>query len=241
MTDQSLYRSLASDLRAAIARGDFPIGAQLPTEHELCATHNVSRHTAREALRLLSEDGLIARRRGAGTVVIAEAARTQFSQTIGDLGDLLQYARDARLDVRGVTALGSGAGEIARLDLAVELTWTRIEGLRRRRGETAPIAFTRIYVRSDLCPPSAEIISWDGALNELIAQRSGVIAARIVQTITAVSLSRLEAKVLDATAGAPALRTVRRYLDAKGDAFQASASLHPGDRFSYAMDVVRNG
>lgn len=241
MTDQSLYRSLAADLRAAIARGDFPIGAQLPTEHELCATYNVSRHTAREALRLLSEDGLIARRRGAGTVVIAEAARTQFSQTIGDLGDLLQYARDARLDVRGVTALGSGAGEIARLDLAVDLDWTRIEGLRRRRGETAPIAFTRIYVRSDLCPPSSDIIQWDGALNELIAQRSGVIAARIVQTITAVSLSRLEAKILDASAGAPALRTVRRYLDAKGSAFQASASLHPGDRFSYAMDVVRNG
>lgn len=241
MSDQSLYRSLAADLRAAIACGAFPVGSQLPTEHELCASHNVSRHTAREALRLLSEDGLIARRRGAGTVVIADAARTQFSQTIGDLGDLLQYARDARLDVRGVTALGAGAGEIARLELPVELEWTRIEGLRRRRGEAAPIAFTRIYVRSDLCPPSAEIINWDGALNELIAQRFGVYAARIVQTITAVSLSRLEAKALEAQAGAPALRTVRRYLDTQGAPFQASASLHPGDRFSYAMDVVRNG
>jgi GntR family transcriptional regulator len=240
VTDRALYRSLAADLRAAITRGDFPIGAQLPTEHELCATYSVSRFTAREALRLLSEDGLIARRRGAGTVVVAATARTQFSQTIGDLGDLLQYARDARLDVRGVIPLGEGAGEVARLDLDIASAWTRIEGLRRRTGENAPIAFTRIYVRSDICPPSADIMSWDGALNELIAQRSGVVSVRIVQTITAVALSRLEAKMLDAQANAPALRTVRRYLDAAGNAFQASVSLHPGDRFSYAMDVVRN-
>ncbi|MFN7236834.1 MAG: GntR family transcriptional regulator, partial [Brevundimonas sp.] len=61
------YRQLAETLRAAIARGDFPVGSQLPPELELAQTHGVSRHTARDAIRLLSEAGLIARRRGAGT------------------------------------------------------------------------------------------------------------------------------------------------------------------------------
>ena len=60
------YMALAEALRARIAGGDPAIGELLPTEHALCETYGVSRHTVREALRLLAESGLIARRRGGG-------------------------------------------------------------------------------------------------------------------------------------------------------------------------------
>ena len=58
-----LYRHLAEALRTAIAEGVYQTGDLLPTELELCATHQVSRHTARDALRLLKDEGLIARKR----------------------------------------------------------------------------------------------------------------------------------------------------------------------------------
>jgi DNA-binding GntR family transcriptional regulator len=117
------------------------------------------------------------------------------------------------------------------------MDWTCIEGLRRNAPDLPPMAVTRIHVRRDLCPPESVIARWDGALNELIAQRSQVAAARIAQEIAAVALSRTEARAVEADPGAPALRTIRRYFDDADTLYQASVSVHPGDRFTYAMTL----
>jgi DNA-binding GntR family transcriptional regulator len=239
MNASSLYRGLAAKLREAIATGVYEIGQRLPTEHDLCDAHDVSRHTAREALRLLEEEGLIARRRGAGTIVVSTSGQRPFMQTVGEVADLLQYARDARLEIRLTSSDPFQENEAYVLGLDQKTKWVRIDGLRRTDRDAAPIALTRIFVRADLCPPRSDIDEWRGALNELISQRTGVSPARITQEIAAVGLSRVEARQLDAEQGAPALRTVRRYFDAKNRVFQASISLHPGDRFVYAMAISR--
>ena len=57
------------ELRQAIIRGTFRPGSQLPTEAELCEMLGVSRTVVREALRVLEDDGLVARRHGVGTFV----------------------------------------------------------------------------------------------------------------------------------------------------------------------------
>jgi GntR family transcriptional regulator len=57
------------ELRQAITAGTFRPGSQLPTEAELCAMLGVSRTVVREALRVLEDDGLVARRHGVGTFV----------------------------------------------------------------------------------------------------------------------------------------------------------------------------
>ena len=57
------------ELRQAILGGTFRPGSQLPTEAELCEMLGVSRTVVREALRVLEEEGLVARRHGVGTFV----------------------------------------------------------------------------------------------------------------------------------------------------------------------------
>jgi DNA-binding GntR family transcriptional regulator len=57
------------ELRQAITGGTFRPGSRLPTESELCEMLGVSRTVVREALRVLEEDGLVARRQGVGTFV----------------------------------------------------------------------------------------------------------------------------------------------------------------------------
>jgi len=57
------------ELRQAITGGTFRPGSQLPTEAELCEMLGVSRTVVREALRVLEDDGLVARRHGVGTFV----------------------------------------------------------------------------------------------------------------------------------------------------------------------------
>lgn len=239
MKTDTLYRSLAADLRGAIARGDYPPGSRLPTELELCADRDVSRHTAREALRLLREEGLIVRRRGAGTLVVDATDQRPFTQTVGEMNALLQYAREARLEVLQIATM-SPPGKIAQeLGLEEEVAWTRLDGMRRAENGGPPIALTQVYVRADLCPSRDAIDAWPGALNELITQQTGVAPNRITQHIMAVELTRVDARRLDADPQTPALRTVRRYFDGDDRVILASISLHPGERFVYAMEMKR--
>ena len=232
-----LYRRLAQDLRKAISQGHYPTGSLLPTEQDLCAQHKVSRHTARDALRILTDEGLIERRRGAGSVVIAAKPVGPFSQGWGEIGDILQYARDTRLVI--LTYGPATAEDVLAMGLDANQPWIGIKGLRMRAGSSKPLAHTSICVRKDLAPPHAALTDWPHAIAEYIARHNGVLAARIEQDISAVKLGRELAKALHEHAGEPALRTRRRYLDSEGVVFQASISVHPGEHFTYAMSVSR--
>jgi GntR family transcriptional regulator len=66
---KTLTEIAQQELRQAILGGTFRPGSQLPTEAELCAMLGVSRTVVREALRVLEDDGLVARRHGVGTFV----------------------------------------------------------------------------------------------------------------------------------------------------------------------------
>ena len=62
-------RQVASELRSAIASGDLPPGAKLPSERALAAKYGVARNTAREAIRLLTDEGLVIAHHGKGVFV----------------------------------------------------------------------------------------------------------------------------------------------------------------------------
>lgn len=63
------YRAIAEDLRERIDSGDLVPGSKIPSENELMATYGVEQPTARRALEVLKNEGLIIARRGAGTFV----------------------------------------------------------------------------------------------------------------------------------------------------------------------------
>ncbi|KAB1906717.1 PLP-dependent aminotransferase family protein [Micromonospora sp. AMSO31t] len=65
---------LAARLRAAIADGRVPVGARLPASRVLAAELGVSRGVVTEAYQRLTEDGHVAGRGRAGTVVVATPA-----------------------------------------------------------------------------------------------------------------------------------------------------------------------
>lgn len=227
------YRQIADEFREAIASGRLKPGDALPTEMELCAARDISRHTAREALRLLAEDGLIARRRGAGTVVTQPPAPA-FAQPIGDFDSILQYARDA-VFLPDRTRQAS-ATDMKRLSLSG--VYTVFSGLRRASG-AAPLAITTIFVLDELAPPLETVRSLTGSISEWIEGVHGVAVAGVTQRMEAVALTRTEAAKLSVAEGSPALRTLRRYTDVSGRTILVSESLHPAGRFAYEMKLNR--
>ncbi len=232
------YMALAEALRSRIAQGQPDVGQLLPTEHALCETYSVSRHTVREALRMLAESGLIARRRGAGTVVVARESRQRFAQHLGGVDDLMQYARDARLTPLSQDTNPLDPAVARALGVNVSGSFLHVHGLRGRPGEPA-IALTDIYIRSDLAPKAEALVELNGTVTEWIGQNRGVPTARIEQSISAGGLTEREAKALRAQPGEAALRTRRRYFDQGGRIIALSDTVHPAERFTYEMVLQR--
>ena len=66
-----MYRQIADDLRSKIESGELAPGSQLPTEFELRERYNnASRNTIRDAIKWLSNYGLVSTHPGRGTFVL---------------------------------------------------------------------------------------------------------------------------------------------------------------------------
>jgi len=64
-----LYQRIRDDIEARIMSGEWPPGHRVPFEHELMAEYGCSRMTVNKVLSTLAANGLITRRRRAGSVV----------------------------------------------------------------------------------------------------------------------------------------------------------------------------
>lgn len=235
------YRELAERLQREIAAGQPPVGGLLPTESELREAFGVSRHTVREALRNLSALGLVSRRQGSGTHVIADRPKTAtFRQSLASLADLLQYAKETRLELGPAERMVT-RGQLARLiGSATGRAWLRYSGLRRNAAGAA-ICLTDVYIDPAFQDIERRFGEQRGAIHELIEEAFGVAVDEIHQEIGAVTLGPRQAARLDLSPGQAALRIVRRYLGPQGRLLQAAVNLHPADRFSYAMRIRREG
>jgi len=84
------YLQISAHLGEQIATGLYAPGAQLPTEQELSSYFDVNRHTIREAIKELKNDGLIFSVRGKGTFVSTSkiiyrlSDKVRFTQNILD-------------------------------------------------------------------------------------------------------------------------------------------------------------
>lgn len=235
------YRVLTDELRVEIQRGDFQ-GKVFPTEAELCERFSVSRFTVREALRGLQVDGLIARKRGSGTVIKPAAARGgALHQPLSNLGEILQYARDTTASFHSC-----GEGPLPRaiaeqIGVVAGGRWTRFHGIRTGGGSSQPIATTDAYVIEALSEAAARVSPGEETIFRQLERLAGIKLMQVTQDIQAVSASAEVARELGITKRAPCLRIIRCYLDADGKIVEISVSHHPGDRFAYSMHIEVEG
>lgn len=82
-----LIAQVTEQLRDDIRSGRWPVGSRIPTEPELAEITGTGRNTLREAVQALVHAGMLERRQGSGTYVIAT------SEVGGTLG---KYFADAR-------------------------------------------------------------------------------------------------------------------------------------------------
>jgi GntR family transcriptional regulator len=236
-TRKPRYVELADTLRTELLGGAFPDG--FPTENVLCKRFGVSRFTVREALRRLSNEGLIERKRGSGTIVQPAAARGgALHQPLSNVGELLQYARDSRYEFVRLSEGGLPKVLAEHIGMAPGGSWFRFRGLRNPAGGGEPIAVTEAYLHADLAGIVGRIEPNEGTtIFRQVESLAGIRVARVTQDIQACAASSELAAALRVPRRSPCLRILRCYIDDNDRVFEISASHHPGDRFAYAMHI----
>lgn len=142
-------RRVADVVRQQIHEGVFGSG-RLPDEDVLATDFGVSRNAVREALRLLRVEGLITRRPGVGTTVVARRHEHGLDRLTG-LAEALDQHGPITNEVRAADTVRAPASIARRLDLPVGATVVCIERLRHLGGR--PLSLDLTYLPKDVGVP----------------------------------------------------------------------------------------
>ncbi len=234
MARTPIWQSIATHLRDEIAAGQFAQGDKLPTEAALSARFGVNRHTVRQALSALAEDGVVYARRGAGVFVTQVPTdypigkRVRFHQNL-TLAGRVPAKEILSLETRIATAVERKTLVLTEGDIVHDY-----EGLSLADGQ--PVALFRSVFPAarfpDLLADLQETRSVTAAL-----QRGGVADYTRAST-------RLKAKLATATQalhlriaeGAPVLHTAGINVDAGGVPVEFGNTWFAGDRITLTLE-----
>lgn len=161
----TLPELIAAAIRERIARGELQPGERLPSEPAFAAAYRVSRTTLRDALGILTKDGLVVRRHGRGTFV-NNAARRALHGGLADLTSTSELIRRHGY-APGTVGMEAATGPVERrvADVfGVPDTTEFLHITRTRLASGIPVIHCEEYVRAGVveAPPPAGTDGEDG-------------------------------------------------------------------------------
>ncbi|MFF5104760.1 GntR family transcriptional regulator [Streptomyces sp. NPDC000134] len=246
------YELIADDLRRAIRAGELAPGDKLPAETELAARYRRSVPTVQNALRVLTEEGLIDRRHGRGTFVrrprtpaVRANSRHQWEKDrarrpLTERAGTGATERDTGLDVSDLAFHAeyqdiSAPSDLARVFGVAEGTVLLRRTYRTRHAsETAPFNLVTSYLVRDLVAGDPDLLDasrepWPGGTQSQL-HTVGIEVDRVEERVTARPPTPEEAAELELPPGTSVILLRKTSYDVRGRAVDVSDITLPGDR-----------
>jgi GntR family transcriptional regulator len=236
-----LYYQLENVLREKITSGAFESGDRLPTESELIEEYGVSRITVRQALQALSEDGLIERKQGRGTVVAARKSRKKrFTGTIhltGSLDELIEMGMDTPVKVLEMNRVEADQHEAELLEIKIDTPIYRLKRLRLNEGK--PFGLIINYLPENIGSELTMAELSSGALLHTMETKLGLHLDNAIQQIHAELADPYVAKLLDVRVGTALLSIERTVYTDENKPVEYVHTLYRSDLYGYSVKLVR--
>lgn len=236
-----LWHQIAERLRRAIANGEFGPGEALPSEAEINTRFGVSRTTARTSLDRLKEDGLISRRSGKGSIVLAP-------RVVQPLDRLSSFSNDMR--ARGLTP-SYVTESIRRCPLTQRAAQAlnlepRSEAIRIKRQLLADeflIGLSDSWIAPSIignnAPPDRAALD-NGSLYDWLRDICGAVIGGGHEIIEATAANRYQANALDVAPGSPLLLAHRTCHTHDGSPIEHATMHYRPDRYRFRVDLVHH-
>lgn len=241
-----LYLDLADRLASGITEKRYPVGSLLPTEAELCAQFEISRFTAREAVKQLQAIGLVATRRGIGTeVVTAKPNAGRFSYAFDLVSEFIHSARLTRLTKIVTEDLPADKVVADALKREKGCPVLRIQATRILLSEKGralrPIALVDVHVPAEYGAIREDLKHLDTTLNLLIEKRYGIRTSQVEQTVEPCLVDGSQAKALNVKPGSLGILFTRRYVSDRGNPIEYVRNIQAGDDARLNMTMRSTG
>ncbi len=204
------YAQLANILRNRISQGEYPPGGRLPAESALAKAHGVSTMTARQAVSVLEEEGLVTRAQGKGTYVRKIGVSVN-SFSLDALTDVLADKDNLMVRILKATIKKTSGTEKEVLEVSPEQPVVVVERLILHKNE--PFTLHLSYSNFDPKSPTVESMLDTVVLTELIFQEGYSNIKRGVLHLLPTRLSKREAELLQLEQGATAFKLEHLYYD----------------------------
>ncbi|RYD59986.1 MAG: GntR family transcriptional regulator [Sphingomonadales bacterium] len=226
-----LYLQLQKGLRNAIENLVVQADAAIPTERELAQEFDISRITVRKAIDGLVSDGLLSRRRGAGTFVVAPRIEKNFSRLTSFSEDMVSRGR--RPHSAWVSKSEGAVTPEEAMSLGVSPGTSVYRFHRIRFADDLPMALEFSTVPG-YCLASIEAVG--ASLYEAL-DHAGHLPVRALQRLRAINFNAEQAEALGVAIGDAGLFIERRGFLIDGRTAEFTQSYYRGDTYDLVAEL----
>ena len=232
-----LYQQLYDEFRSLIHSGELDGSQALPSERLLSARLDVSRATVRSCLMQLEKDGLVVRRRGAGTFV----AQVPISQNLSRLTSFSDEMRARGLEPGAQLLLFERAIAVPEeaLNLGLSPAGRVLRIKRLRTAGATPMAIELCVLPDAIAPDLTEADVAGRSLYQELKGR-GIRLDRSIQYLRARGADAKAAEMLHIAKGAAILEIERKTWDDSNRVVEYVRSIYRGDAYDFVAELHAN-
>ena len=229
------YQKIQNAIQRRIQTGKLKPGDAVDSERELARLHGVSLMTARHALSMLEREGVVHRRRGAGTFVappkihfnkLMSFTEQMSGRNLSAYSKVLHFAStDAEHEVAAKLALNPGS-----MLLKLE---------RLRLGADDAFALETCYLSAADFPELTRPKLERGSIFSLLENEYGIQLSYADEEIDATAADTRTAQLLHVARGAPLLRIRQALYSTKAKPVLYVVGFYPSDRHSLLVRRYR--
>lgn len=208
------WRKIADALAFDIGNGQPKPGEKLPSETVLATRYSVNRHTVRQALSALAEQGMVRTEHGRGTTVLAHTLDYALGRKTRFSANLLGQGREPGMELLSATIVPASESLGITLGVAKGVALTRLETLSFADG--VPIAYTEGFFPAAPFPGLGEIFAERKSVSSTLAAFGIQDYCRQSTRITARQPTVEEAKHLEQATSIPILFVEAVHTDGAG-------------------------
>lgn len=232
---EQLYYQIYDIMFQDITNGKYEIGSLLPSENELMQKYNVSRATVRKAMEILSNEGLIEKRRGLGTCVKNLRPNSSLNRVVSytrKKTDNQAIAYKKIIEHKEIKA----SKEFAEI-LALQEGESLIQLKRVRYADEKPMYLETNYFEKAWVPKVMEHDFSKESLRVFLSNYYNISWAYAKQEILAVGADEAVSELLSIPIGAPLLCIKRISYDMKNFPREYVVTYYRADCYSLAMEL----
>ncbi|BES66815.1 GntR family transcriptional regulator [Gottschalkiaceae bacterium SANA] len=232
-----LYYQLKDIILEMIDNMELQAGDPIPPERELCEIHGISRMTARKAIDVLVNEGVIYREQGRGSFVAEPKINQPISKLVGFTED--NKSRGKRTETRLLDFEVKPATKIYAQRLQIPEGSLIIKARRLRTSDGEPISIESIHVPKALFPDLTGEMIDNKSFYTLVEKQYGFTLAYAKQTIEPLIINDYDSELLNQEEKALGLLFRRTTFVKSGKIIEYTKTVYRSDRYRYEITLDR--